>query len=143
MDIDFGLGKRLQQRVAIITGGGGGIGGSTARLFAAHGAKVVVTDLDAVAARETADAIRAEGGEALSLAHDVCSESEWNNIVRRVKEHWGGIDILVNNAGLHRATPMAEISRAEWQRHLDINLTGPFLGTQYASYRRCSRVAGA
>jgi NAD(P)-dependent dehydrogenase (short-subunit alcohol dehydrogenase family) len=126
----FGLGKRLPGQVAIITGAGGGIGGFTARLFAAHGAAVVVTDLDLEAAKATVEQIDADGNRALALPLDVVSDESWESVVATTVGEWGAVDILVNNAGYHMPTHMGDISKEEWERHLAVNLTGPFLGTQ-------------
>ncbi len=132
---DFGFGPRLPGKVAIVTGAGGGIGGFTARLFAAHGAKVVATDIDLAAAEATVAQIKAEGHIAVAVQHDVVSEAAWDHVIAVTVEQFGGVDILVNNAGYHVRTHMVslpDITRADWDQHLAINLTGPFLGTQRA-----------
>ncbi len=142
---DFGFGPRLVGKVAIITGAGGGIGGFTARLFAAHGAKVVATDLDLAAVEATVAQIEAEGNVAIAVGHDVVSESAWDNVIATAVKQFGGVDILVNNAGYHVRThmvPLPEISRTEWDQHLAINLTGPFLGTQRAIPEMLKRGGG-
>jgi NAD(P)-dependent dehydrogenase (short-subunit alcohol dehydrogenase family) len=127
---DFGLGQRLSGKVAIITGAGNGIGACTARLFAAHGARVIVADRDDQAARATASQITADGNTALALHLDVTSESQWNDVVQRAVAEWNTVDILVNNAGVHTAQHMSEISSEDWNRHLSVNLSGPFYGIQ-------------
>ncbi len=127
---DFGLGQRLPGKVAIITGGGGGIGGFTARLFAAHGAKVVVTDINESAAQATAAQIIAEGGKAVALRHDISAPADWDRAVALTLENFGKIDVLVNNAGLHHETFMSDITQAEWDKSISVNLTGPFMGLQ-------------
>ena len=143
---DFGLGPRLPGKVAIITGAGGGIGGFTARLLAAHGAKVVATDIDQAAVDATVAQIKADGNEAVALAHDVVSEAAWDKVVATAVERFGGLDILVNNAGYHPRThmvPLEEMSLADWDQILAINLSGPFLGTKRAIPEMLKRGGGA
>ena len=116
---------RLKDKVAIITGGKSGIGYSTALLFAAEGAKVVVADVkDAV---EEVRAITEQGAEALFVQTDVSSESQVNNLVETTLAAYGRLDVLVNNAGVELAKTVADTSEAEWDRLMDINLKGVFL----------------
>src|SRR5437773_7923252 len=89
----------LQDKVAIITGSGRGIGAATARLFASHGARVVVSDIDPDPARETADAIIRAGGTALAVPADVTDAAGIEELIGQTVNTYGGIDILVNNAG--------------------------------------------
>jgi len=88
-------GNKLIDKVAIITGGGSGIGAATSRLFAKEGANVVVTDIDEAAAERVARELEQEGGQALAAKVDVTSKEEINNTVREVLARWGKIDILV------------------------------------------------
>jgi NAD(P)-dependent dehydrogenase (short-subunit alcohol dehydrogenase family) len=89
----------LSGRVAVITGGGGGIGAATARLFAQHGAEVVIAEIDAVLAEQTANDITANGGSALAIVTDVREADAVAELARSVLDRYGRIDILVNNVG--------------------------------------------
>lgn len=115
---------RLSGKVAIVTGAAGGQGEAEARLFAAEGAMVVVTDIQA-AGQAVADSI---GDAAIFIIHDVSSEAAWTDVVARTLAHFGRIDILVNNAALYDPKPLLEVETGSFERHLAINLTGPMLG---------------
>ncbi len=116
----------LQGKVAIITGSGRGIGAATAKLFAAHGAHVVVTDIDAAPAEETAHAIAQAGGSALGIACDVTRDSDIEELIGQTVSHYGGLDVLVNNAGYTWDGMLHKMSDAQWQAMLDVHLTAPF-----------------
>ena len=115
---------RLDNKVAAITGGGGGIGGATCRRFAQEGARVAVLDRDLAAAQRTAEQIAAEGGSALALACDITDRDTVDAAVQRIANEWGGIDILVNNAGWDVFKPFTKTVPAEWDKLIAINLTG-------------------
>ena len=115
---------RLDNKVAIITGGGGGIGGATCRRFAQEGARVAALDRELAAAQRTADQINAEGGVALALACDITERAAVDAAVQRVAAEWGGIDILVNNAGWDVFKPFTKTVPDEWAKLIAINLTG-------------------
>ena len=115
---------RLDNKVAAITGGGGGIGGTTCRRFAQEGARVAVLDRDLAAAQRTAEQIAAEGGSALALACDITDRDTVDAAVQRIANEWGGIDILVNNAGWDVFKPFTKTVPAEWDKLIAINLTG-------------------
>ena len=116
---------RLSGKVAIITGGARGQGAAEARLFAAEGAKVVITDLLAA----EGEAVATETG-ATFLQHDVASEAEWAGVVRAVLAAHGRIDVLVNNAGIFRRGNLRTTTLAEYRQVIDINQVGVFLGMQ-------------
>src|SRR5207253_2333497 len=113
----------LDGRVAIVTGGGSGIGAGIVRVLAREGADVVVTDLDRAAAERVAD-----GG--LALQHDVTSWESCAEVVARVLDAKKRIDILVCNAGVSKSIPFWEIDEAEWDRVNDVNAKGVFLTTR-------------
>jgi 3-oxoacyl-[acyl-carrier protein] reductase len=116
--------NRLQDRVAIVTGGGHGIGAAYASRLAEEGAKVVIAELDAAAGERVAAQI---GG--LAVSTDVADEKSANDMARRAIERYGRIDILVNNAAIFHTVPMSrapfdEIDPAEWDRMMAVNLRG-------------------
>ncbi len=123
---------RLEGKVAIISGGAHGMGAVEARLFAQEGAKVVIGDIMEEAGRLVEAEIAEAGGEAMFVRLDVTSEEEWRNAVDQAVARFGKLDVLVNNAGISsRAFPDAD-SLAGWQRIMDVNATGVYLGTKYA-----------
>ncbi|MBT6286405.1 MAG: 3-oxoacyl-ACP reductase FabG [Rhodospirillaceae bacterium] len=122
---------RLQNRVAIITGGAQGIGAAYARGFAAEGANVVIADV--APADAVIDEIKSAGGTVIATRTDVTDEAACADMAARTIDAFGRIDILVNNAALwvHIAQkPIMEISKAEWDRVLDVNINGMFLCTK-------------
>lgn len=116
----------LENKVAIITGSGRGIGAAAARLFAQHGAKVVVTDIDPTPAQETVAAIQAAGGVALAVPVDVTDAGGIEELIGQTIHTYGGLDILVNNAGYTWDGMMHKMSDDQWEAMLAIHLTAPF-----------------
>ncbi|MFG1302475.1 SDR family oxidoreductase [Xanthobacter sp. V3C-3] len=108
----------------VITGGGGGIGGATARRFAAKGGRVAVLDRDLEAAARTVAQIEAEGGAARAYACDITDRPGVDAVVAAVEADLGPIDVLVNNAGWDVFRPFLATSPEDWQRLIAINLTG-------------------
>jgi NAD(P)-dependent dehydrogenase (short-subunit alcohol dehydrogenase family) len=125
---------RVAGKVALVTGGASnpGLGRTTAITLAREGAVVAVSDIDAEGAEKTAAEIRAAGGEALALEHDVTSESRWREVIASVVSRHGKLDVLVNNAGIAVLRPMAELTLADFERQISVNLTSVFLGCKYA-----------
>jgi len=120
--------RQLEGKVALITGGGSGIGAATARLFAAQGARPVIADIDAPAGRAVAASV--PQGEFLAL--DVTREPDWEDGLASIAERHGRLDILVNNAGILPAlVPLEETSLEEWRRLTAVNLDGVFLGVKH------------
>jgi dihydroanticapsin dehydrogenase len=122
---------RLEGKVALITGGAGAIGQATARRFASEGATVVVADREASRAEDVAAALRDTGADAMGIAVDVTSESSVQALVDRATDAYSRIDILFTCAGILVSGTVIETSLADWQRTLDVNLTGPFLASKH------------
>ncbi len=119
---------RLKDRVAIVTGAARGLGRAYALRLAQEGAKIVVADI--LDGKETVDAVKAAGGDALYVKTDVTSEESTREMARKVVDRFGRIDILVNNAALFAdlvKKPFWEISVSEWDKVMAVNLKGPFL----------------
>jgi NAD(P)-dependent dehydrogenase (short-subunit alcohol dehydrogenase family) len=124
--------RRLNDQLALVTGGGSGIGEATAKLFAREGARVAVADIDYEAAQRVAEEIRAAGGEANAHALDVRYEASWKATLEGVSKRFGRLRVLVNNAGISLAGDVVETSFEEWRRVHSVNLDGVFLGTREA-----------
>ena len=121
---------RLEGKVALISGGARGMGAAEARLFAEEGAKVVLGDVLEEEGQQVAAEIAESGGEAVFVHLDVTSESDWQNAVNTAVERFGKLDILVNNAGIFSRAFIHEQSEEDWDRVMDINGKGVFLGTK-------------
>jgi NAD(P)-dependent dehydrogenase (short-subunit alcohol dehydrogenase family) len=121
----------LQDKVAVVTGGGSGIGEATACLFGTEGARVVVADIRLDAAQAIAQTITAAGGIALAVRADVTQAREVEALMHTAVHTYGGLDILFNNAGIGLQGNVIELSEADWDRVMDLNLKGVFLGCKY------------
>jgi len=119
---------RVQDKVAIVTGGGTGIGEASAELLASEGAHVIITDIKADKGQEVADRI----GRGTSFVEaDVSSESDWQALIDKVLNDHGSLDILVNNAGVGIPKNVEETTLEDWRFVMNANLDGVFLGTRY------------
>jgi 3-oxoacyl-[acyl-carrier protein] reductase len=118
---------RLKNKVAVITGGAQGIGRAIALGMAREGAKVVVADLQSEKAGSVADEVKILGGDALGLEVNVAAESSVKRLAEATFAEFGRVDILVNDAGVYLKSSVVEMSEADWDRTLDINLGGNFL----------------
>ncbi len=136
--------NQLTGKVAVVTGASSGIGRATAKLFAAEGAKVVITarrqaELDRLVAE-----IGESGGQAIAVAGDVKEESLAKALVETAVEHFGGLDIAFNNAGiLGEMGPLPGMARDAWQATLDTNLTSAFLGAKHQIPALLARSSGS
>ncbi len=123
---------RLANKVAVVTGSAGGMGEAEARLFAQEGAKVVVADVLETEGEAVVTAIMQTGGEAVFVRLDVTREEDWQETVGTAVSRFGRLDILVNNAGISGSGDPDLLSTATWDRLLDINAKGVFLGMKFA-----------
>ncbi len=122
---------RVSGKIALVTGGGSGIGKGSAELLAKEGATVVVTDIVAADAKTVADGINKAGGVAISLQHDVTDEKRWVEVMAEVKKTYGKLHILFNNAGICLGGMTGEQSLEDWRKQNAVNLDGVFLGTKH------------
>jgi NAD(P)-dependent dehydrogenase (short-subunit alcohol dehydrogenase family) len=122
--------KRFVNQVVVITGAANGIGKACAYRFAEEGANVACLDITVEANETTATECRELGVEAIALRCDVTDPNSIKTAVNAVMEKWGRIDTLVTSAGIYTGAPLAEVSLQQWQRTIDINLTGAFLTNQ-------------
>src|SRR3990172_5965411 len=123
---------RLKDKVSIITGAASGIGKATALVFGREGAKVMCADVNADGAEAVARQIADTGGEAASIKVDVAKEAEVQEMVAQTVARWGRLDVLYNNAGIGFGMPVTQVPESEWDRLMDINLKGVFLGCKHA-----------
>lgn len=123
---------KLKDKVAIITGGGTGIGKACAVLFASEGAQVVITGRREEKLITTAEEIRSRGGEVLHLKADISKVGETERVAESCVEHFGGIDILVNNAGVYKGGSLTGITEETYDYVMDINLKGTFFMSKNA-----------
>jgi NAD(P)-dependent dehydrogenase (short-subunit alcohol dehydrogenase family) len=123
---------RLDGKVAFISGGARGQGAAEARLFAREGARVVFGDILDEEGRKVEAEIRESAGEAIYLHLDVTNEADWAAAVETAVSHYGKLDILVNNAGVVSWGTLEDTTTEEWDRVMDVNAKGVFLGTKAA-----------
>jgi 3-oxoacyl-[acyl-carrier protein] reductase len=121
---------RLKDRVAIVTGGGNGIGKATALTFAREGAKVAVADINLDSAQATVDEVKSSNGSAISVQVNVADRSSVDAMIKIVLNTFGQIDILINNAGILRDAQLLKLTEDSFDAVIDINLKGVFNCTQ-------------
>lgn len=115
---------RLEGKVAIVTGGGQGLGEAFCRRFAQEGARVAVVDRNLQSAHAVAQSIDDAGADVIAVQTDVSEVAQIGTMVERVLDHFGTVDILVNNAGILDVAPLDEITEEVWDRQIDVNLKG-------------------
>ena len=133
-------GRRLDGKIALITGAAGAQGRAAAHAFARHGARVALADVDEARVRALQQEVEAAGGEALAIAADVTSEDSVRRMVEAALARFGSLNVLYNNAGINNGGPTeaerdCDVIRLPlhiWQRMLDVNLTGVFLCSKHA-----------
>ncbi|WP_315371035.1 SDR family NAD(P)-dependent oxidoreductase [Paenibacillus xylanexedens] len=118
---------KLQDKVAVITGGASGIGAATARLFVSEGAKVVLVDLNEEKGKAFEQELKALKAEALFIKANITSEEEVSEIFKQTVEAFGQVDIVFNNAGIGRVHPTHELDYTEWRNTINVDLDGVFL----------------
>lgn len=121
--------KRVEGKVSVVTGGARGLGLAAAEALLAEGAKVLLTDVDRAAGEAEA---RRLGANIRFRQQDVTDAAQWSAVLDEARATWGRLDVVVNNAGVAEIVDVEQITLKSWQRTLDINLNGVFLGTQAA-----------
>ena len=120
----------LKDRVAVVTGGGSGIGSGICRALAAEGVKVVVSDVDETAGNAVAESIRGEGGTAIAVRTDVSRRGDVEALAQKTLDELGRVDIVCNNAGVLVGGPMLEATEDDWRWLLEVNVMGVVHGSQ-------------
>jgi NAD(P)-dependent dehydrogenase (short-subunit alcohol dehydrogenase family) len=124
----------FKNKTVLITGGARGQGAAEARMFAAAGANIMIGDVQDDEGPALAAAIIKDGGKAAYRKLDVASEQDWQDAIGLAKAEFGSLHVLINNAGVSlRGVDLAHTTRADWDRIIAVNLTGPFLGTRMAA----------
>lgn len=134
---------RLEDKIAIVTGGGKGIGASISNAFADEGAKVIVADIDTKSAEIHVEKLRQKGMDVVSKKVDVTEPESINSMVQSVLNDYGQIDILVNNAGARIIKGLMQHTLDDWNKMIQINLTAPFICSQAVIPYMIKRNAGA
>jgi len=134
--------NRLQGKVALVTGGARGIGYAIARRFADEGAAVAVLALHPDSAASAAAEIAEHGGSAIGIAGDVSDEGDVRSAVKEAVAVFGRLDIMVNNAGTIAIAPLVETSTETWDRLIEVNLRGVFLGCREAAHQMIAQGSG-
>lgn len=133
----------LKDKVAIVTGARRGMGRTHALVLAEAGAKVLLADISKEECEEVVKEIEAKGGEAMAVKCDVSKKEEVDKMIETAIKKWGKLDIFVNNAGICQFKPFLDISEADWDKTIAINLKGYFLCAQAAAKKMAKQKSGA
>src|SRR5690349_4693019 len=136
------MSKKFDNKVAVVTGAGGGIGKATAQAFAREGAAVAVVDVNEDTAKQVAHEINAAGGKAIALKADVSKIADAQTIAEKTVEAFGGINYLCNNAGIQTYGTVVDTDEETWDRTLNINLKGVYLVSKFCIPAIASRGGG-
>ncbi len=131
---------RLENKVAIVTGGARGMGAATSKLFVEEGAKVVIADMLDDDGGKLAQSL---GDQAMFQHLDVSDEDNWRRVIAETIKKWGQIDVLVNNAGILIFRSIAETTKADYEKIIDVNLVGTFLGVKLVGEHMVTRGKGS
>ena len=127
----------------IVTGAANGIGAGIVDVMAREGARVAVTDIDGAGAEAAAERVRAAGGEAIGLAHDVASADSCREVAEQARAAFGRVDVLVNNAGITQRGEFGELTESDWDRMIAINVKGVVLMTRAVLDEMLERGSGS
>ncbi len=138
------MGKsRLEGKVALITGGARGMGASEAQLFIDEGARVIITDILDDEGRTTAQRLSPDGSSCVYLHHDVTQEDDWAVVLTESLQAFGQVDVLVNNAGIFERGSVLDTTLPMFEKTMDINVTGVFLGMKTFAPHMVQRKTGS
>ena len=132
----------FKDQVVVITGAGNGIGFGIASDFSKQGAKVVIAEINASAGKRAEEFINKQGGQALFVQVDISNDEQVQSLIQTVLQTWHKIDILVNNAGVVVHKALVDTTMEEWNRQLDVQLTGTFLMSKYVAKHMIDRGGG-
>jgi NAD(P)-dependent dehydrogenase (short-subunit alcohol dehydrogenase family) len=135
--------KQFEGQVVAITGSATGIGKAAAVRFAAEGAKIALLDINTEKNELSSQECQTLGAETLQLFCDVSNPESVQSAFRTVIEHWGRLDVLITSAGIYSGSPLPEVSLKQWQRTIDINLTGVFLCNQAVAEQMMRQKSGS
>ncbi len=133
---------RLDDKIAVIVGGGRNIGRATSKLFASEGAKIAIFDMDEGRAGGVAEEVAEQGGECMFVTGEVQKVGDVRNMIARVVERYGRIDVLVNCAAISDRSPMLELDDDEYQRIIDVTMTGTYFTCKYVAEQMVKQGSG-